>query len=279
MNRTHLLNTAIWSAVGAGKKIMEVYFEEYKIDFKDDLSPLTIADKNAHEIISKQLSKTNIPILSEEGTDIPYEIRSKWAVFWMVDPLDGTKEFIKKNGEFTVNIALIEENRPTMGVIFCPVLNHLYIADKTLGGAFKVILPDNWRNISREDTDTILKIGKRLPFTSDNRTFTIAASRSHLNDETKHFIENIQKQKDEIEFLSRGSSLKLCMIAEGHAQIYPRFAPTSEWDTAAGQAIVEHAGGKVIQAQNKKPVTYNKKNILNPSFLAITKNISNTIEL
>ncbi len=278
MNRTELLDIAVSASIEAGKKIMEVYYADYSIDFKEDHSPLTIADKTAHNVISKKLLQTGIPVMSEEGENTSFDIRKSWETLWLVDPLDGTKEFIKKNGEFTVNIALIEKNKPTLGVIFCPVFNILYLADQTLGGAFKVNLSKNWKNIPA-DTIEILKMGKKLPLINYNNKFTISASRSHMNSETKNFINRIEKQVGEIEYHSRGSSLKLCMVAEGNALIYPRFAPTCEWDTAAGQAIVEYAGGKVIQTNNSEPVIYNKKNVLNPYFLAIAKDVANTIEL
>ncbi len=268
MDRSGLLNIAIVAAIDAGKAIMEVYLDDYEVSYKEDKSPLTIADKNAHEIIAEHLANTGIPLMSEEGKSIPFEIRKQWEKLWIVDPLDGTKEFIKKNGEFTVNIALIEKNKPVLGVVFCPTLNVIYYADKLLGGAFMAHLPARW-NQEPADFTIIHEAAQKLPIKTDRKTFVLVASRSHLTDETKTYIEKIKAQKSNVEFMSKGSSIKLCMVAEGKADIYPRFAPTCEWDTAAGQAVLELANGRVVIPDSLTPVVYNKENILNPWFLAV----------
>jgi len=278
MNRSELLNIAIVAAIDAGKAIMEVYLDDYEVNYKEDKSPLTIADKNAHEIIAEQLANTGIPLMSEEGKSIPFEIRKQWKTLWIVDPLDGTKEFIKKNGEFTVNIALIENNKPVMGVVFCPTLNVIYYADELIGGAFMAHLPPSW-NQEPADFTIIHQAAQKLPIKKDRKSFVVVASRSHLTDETKTFIEKIKEQEPNVEFMSKGSSLKLCMVAEGKADIYPRFAPTSEWDTAAGQAVVELANGTVVIPDSLTPVVYNKENVLNPWFLAVNNDVFKRLKL
>lgn len=276
--RSELLNIAIDAAIEAGKAIMDVYLDDYEVDYKEDKSPLTIADKNAHKIIAERLAITNIPLMSEEGKSIPFEIRKQWKTLWIVDPLDGTKEFIKKNGEFTVNIALVENNKPVLGVVFCPTLNVIYYADEILDGAFMAHLPPTWRQ-ELIDLAAIQKTSKKLPIKTNRKNFVVVASRSHLTDETKTFIEKIKEKEHDIEFMSKGSSLKLCMVAEGKADIYPRFAPTSEWDTAAGHAVVELANGRVIIPDTKTPVIYNKENILNPWFIAVNNDIFKRLAL
>lgn len=256
------LEIAIRAALLAGKEILEVYnTDDFEIKLKSDDSPLTLADQKAHEIIVEHLSKTNIPILSEEGRDIPYQKRSNWDFYWLVDPLDGTKEFIKRNGEFTVNIALIEKDTPVMGVIYVPVTKDLYYSTKELG-AFKAINID-----SDSEVNSIFQLGLKLPFLLENENFTAVGSRSHMNEETETFIAKLKEEHGNVEFISKGSSLKICMVAEGIANVYPRFAPTMEWDTGAGHAIALGAGCTVIQADEKTPLVYNKENLLNPWFI------------
>jgi len=233
----------------AGEEILEVYDQDYEVKFKKDSSPLTLADKKAHNIIQKSLSIYNIPVLSEEGKNIPYEDRKNWEYFWLIDPLDGTKEFIKKNGEFTVNIALIYKNIPILGVVYVPVLKDLYYAIKNRG-AFKIIKNN--------------KI--KLPFTQPE-IFTIVASKSHLNDKTKEFIEKLTSKIKNYKLISKGSSLKLLMVAEGRANIYPRLAPTMEWDTAASDVIVRESGSKIYNYETRSSLVYNKENLLSPFFI------------
>lgn len=277
-NYDYLLKLAVEASIEAGKAILDIYETDFEVDYKADESPLTKADQNAHNIISQYLEKTGIPFLSEEGKHLPYSIRKKWNKLWIVDPLDGTKEFVKRNGEFTVNIALIEKNQPIMGVIFCPTLKILYFAGQSVNGAFKTTLGDDWAN-SKPDSEKIMTTARQLPFEIEGESFTVVASRSHLNDETKSYVKNIEAQTGKIEFVSRGSSLKLCMVAEGKADLYPRFAPTSEWDTAAGQAIVEFSGGRVVLPETGEPMRYNKADILNPWFLVVGKHVESKIEL
>ena len=240
----------------AGEAIMAVYEKDFEVEFKADESPLTEADKAAHHIIEAglfkldQLNGTQIPILSEEGKDIPYEARKNWEYFWLVDPVDGTKEFVKKNGEFTVNIALIHKDTPVLGVVYAPALDICYWA-KQGEGAFKD--------------------GKKLPLKTveERQAYKIVASRSHMSEETKEFIDAIQTDKEK-EMVSIGSSLKICLVAEGEAHIYPRLGPTMEWDTGAAHAIVIEAGVQLQKYEHGEYMLhkYNKQNLLNGWFVA-----------
>src|SRR5690606_5041073 len=261
MNRHELLLNAINAAIEAGKEILTVYSTEFQVENKADKSPLTEADKRAHQAIVKGLTSTNLPILSEEGKSIPYDERKSWKKFWMVDPLDGTKEFINKNGEFTVNIALIENQQATMGVIYVPVTQELYFSDEK---AYKI---NNITSAAHTLTD-LINTANELPLKTERTDFVVVASRSHMSDETKTFIEEKETEHNSISLLSKGSSLKLCMVAENAADCYPRFAPTMEWDTAAGNAIINAAGGVVIDQTTQEKMKYNKENLLNNWFLA-----------
>jgi 3'(2'), 5'-bisphosphate nucleotidase len=256
------LAIAIQASLDAGAAILEVYSsDEFNVEIKGDDSPLTRADKNANDVINSYLIKTPIPIISEENKQLEYSERKNWDTCWIVDPLDGTKEFIKRNGEFTVNIALIENGNPVLGVIYVPVSRTLYFTSEDASKAYKIIVDDT---IS---TDTIIsKASEIKPQTETHSLVKIVGSRSHLNEETKSFISEIES-KNQVEIVSKGSSLKFCLVAEGAANIYPRFAPTMEWDTAAGQAICQAVGVKVIDNNTKSPLQYNKENLLNPYFL------------
>jgi len=277
--------TAIQAAIEAGNAILEVYRSaDFKVEKKADQSPLTLADRRAHEVITRHLTQFDIPILSEEGKDIPYDERKSWDAFWLVDPLDGTKEFIKKNGEFTVNIAMISNNKPGGGVVFVPDKNILYFASSKIG-SFRVELDqladllnsklgDNPQHSDLSETEAadilsaLIDKSTTLPVSdSTNRPYTIAGSRSHSTPELEAFVEEKRKVYGEVEFISAGSSLKLCLVAEGRADIYPRTGPTMEWDTGAGQAIVECSGGKVYKYDTTEPLEYNKENLLNPWFV------------
>jgi 3'(2'), 5'-bisphosphate nucleotidase len=252
-----LTDIAVKAAIKAGKEILDVYYNsDFKVEFKADNSPLTIADKRAHNVITEILGKTEIPVLSEEGKTIPYVERKKWKLFWLVDPLDGTKEFVKRNDEFTVNIALIEENSPIAGVVYVPVTKELYWGNSS--GSFKAIAED--------ENVPFINIQK-LPLALIKANFVVAGSKSHMNAETEKFIELLDTKGKPVEMKSKGSSLKICMVAEGNADVYPRLAPTMEWDTAAGHAIVKFTGKKIVQYENNKPLVYNKENLLNPWFI------------
>ena len=260
-----LLIIAIDASIKAGREILEIYSSnDFDIKTKIDNSPLTKADQNAHSIISKLLSKTGIPVLSEEDIEIPFEIRKQWEYFWLVDPLDGTKEFINRNGEFTVNIALIRNGNPIIGVVYAPVLNNIYFASEKIG-AFKIsALQIDFDDLNIEH---LLLESQKLPIYSKLQNYTVIGSRSHMNYETENYINGIRKQFGEIDFKSKGSSLKICMVAEGAANIYPRFGPTMEWDTAAGHAIALFAGCTFTQQDEITPLIYNKEELLNPSFI------------
>ena len=256
------LKIAIKASLEAGKRIMEIYDNEsFDVDFKSDDSPLTKADLAAHDIIVSHLKDTNIPILSEEGKHLDYEIRKTWDKLWIVDPIDGTKEFIKKNGEFTVNIALVENQIPILGVIYVPALKELYYAEKKLG-SFKLLNITEFSTLSE-----IIDKANKLPLSIEKDKFTVVASKSHLSKETEDYIQELEKEYGEVNLISKGSSLKLCMVAEGTADCYPRFAPTMEWDTAAGQAICESAAFKVIDWETKEKMRYNREKLLNNWFM------------
>lgn len=252
MDYKALIEIAKEASLEAGKVILEVYnSDDFNVELKGDDSPLTRADKKAHDVIVSFLEKTELPILSEEGKDIPYEERKNWDDFWMVDPLDGTKEFIKRNGEFTVNIALIRNNRSIAGVVYVPVTKKFYWAINGEGAFVK-----NGEAISQLKSNKI---------SLDQPGLKIVASRSHLNEETQEFFDSLINP----EIVSMGSSLKLLAIAEGEADVYPRFAPTMEWDTAAAHAIVQESGAKVLHKHQKEAIIYNKENLLNPHFIVM----------
>ena len=266
-----LILTTLLAAKRAGEAILEVYDSDFEVEQKDDKSPLTLADKKSNEIITEVLEQTKtannstVPILSEEGRDIPYDERKKWEYFWLVDPLDGTKEFIKKNGEFTVNIALMHENKPVLGIIYIPVKDIFYFAAINFGA---YILDNSEVITDALSIKELMDKSKRLPLTNNNNSpLTIVGSRSHTSEEFTEFVNKLKKKYGSVEFISSGSSLKLCLVAEGKADIYPRFGPTMEWDTAAGQAIVEQAEGRVLEIETNEPLNYNKNNLLNPFFI------------
>lgn len=262
------LSIAIRAALAAGRDIMEIYTDpsqDFGIERKADNSPLTLADKAAHRRIVDMLSETGLPILSEEGKHADYAMRSQWVAFWMVDPLDGTKEFIKRNGEFTVNIALILDSHPHIGVVYVPAQRRLYFGDPLLG-AYRVDDISEWSE--EERLPNLLQSAHRLPLPQpEGRPFTIVASRSHITPETEQYIDEARQEHGEVNLLSCGSSLKLCAVAEGSADAYPRYAPTMEWDTAAGHAVVACSGKWVFQAGTDHPLEYNKEDLHNPWFL------------
>lgn len=258
----NLLHIAINASLKAGDEILKIYESDFSFEEKADKSPLTLADRNAHDVIFEILKDSGFNVLSEEGKNIDHSERNTWDYFWMVDPLDGTKEFIKRNGEFTVNIALIHEQRSILGVIYVPVTKTLYFAAENIG-SYKFQITD----IIEDNITGIVSQSVRLPAEVANSKFTVVASRSHLSEETEMFIDGLKNVHASIEFISSGSSIKMCLIAEGKANIYPRFAPTMEWDTAAGQAICEAAGKKVIDYKTNKALLYNKESLLNNWFI------------
>jgi len=255
------LKTAIKAAIDGGKAIMEVYATNFDVEIKGDNSPLTLADQKANTVINNYLVTTGIPIISEENKQTDFSERKNWNVCWIVDPLDGTKEFIKRNGEFTVNIALVKNGSPFLGVIYVPVSKTLYFTSEDASTSFKLVVEDE--NCSME---SIFMNASEIKPAIESVPVKVVGSRSHLNEDTKEFISKIEKERA-VEIVSRGSSLKFCLVAEGKAHVYPRFAPTMEWDTAAGHAICTAAGVKVIDQNTQQALQYNKENLLNPYFL------------
>lgn len=266
-NDTLLLRTAIRAAMEAGIGIMEVERDgDFDTTYKNDESPLTKADRVSHDIISSMLALTGIPMLSEEGKDTPFIERSQWSRLWIVDPLDGTKEFLKRNGEYTVNIALVENSRPVFGVIYAPMTGALYFGGPDLGGWKIDDAPIAIKNI--HDFDSIQTVAIRMENLSDRTGRPIVvASRSHMSDETTAFIDQIRSKHGEVDFVSKGSSLKLCLVAEGVADIYPRLTPTMEWDIAAGDAIASAVGCLLLDQVSNEPLRYNKEALVNPHFV------------
>lgn len=238
----------------AGNEIMKVYVHDFDVQTKSDNSPLTIADKLSNDVIVSGLSKLypDIPFISEETKLTAYAERKQWSIFWLIDPLDGTKEFIKKNGEFTVNIALIENGTPVLGVVYVPATGVTYVGSKTNG------------SIKNDGSTHVLTGGEHY---SKKQHVNVVGSRSHLSNETLQFVEQLKAEGKDVNFVSSGSSLKLCLVAEGVADVYPRFGPTMEWDTAAAHAVALYAGRQVLNAETKQPLLYNKENLLNPWFI------------
>ncbi|MFM1665769.1 3'(2'),5'-bisphosphate nucleotidase CysQ [Aeromonas salmonicida] len=242
-------------ARAAGDTIMAIYSQPFTVEYKGDESPLTAADKGAHEVIVQALAglTPDIPVLSEESGPEVMGLRHGWSLYWLVDPLDGTKEFVSRNGEFTVNIALIEDGKPLWGLVYAPVLDRLWYGGKGMGA---------WR-VADGKHEAI----QTLPH-QEGAPWRVVGSRNHLSRETFDYLARFGDiERGEIELVSMGSSLKFCIIAEGGAELYPRLAPTCEWDTAAAQAVLEGAGGSVTRLDGS-PLAYNKPDILNPWFVA-----------
>ncbi|MBP6659130.1 MAG: 3'(2'),5'-bisphosphate nucleotidase CysQ [Chitinophagales bacterium] len=249
-----MIDKIIEIAINAGNAILEIYKQDFTVELKSDDSPLTLADKTANEIIINGLKTINnsIPIISEENKLIDFSERKNWTKCWIVDPLDGTKEFIKKNGEFTVNIALVEYGIPVLGVVHVPAQNITYYAEKNKG-SYKI----------ENGNSTQLKI-RRL---AEDGVLKIVGSRSHQTPELLAYVEQQKTKFANVEFVAAGSSLKFCLLAEGKADVYPRLGPTMEWDTCAGQIVAKEAGAEVLRFDNNEPLLYNRENLLNPFFI------------
>ena len=262
------LRLAVEAALLAGRDVMEVYDDpaaDFAVERKADNSPLTVADRRAHGRIAALLEPAGLPVLSEEGRLAGYAARKAWKALWIVDPLDGTKEFIRRNGEFTVNIALAEGGIPTLGVVYAPAARTLYFAAEGLG-AYKI--GDIDHRSAGLPLDDLAERADRLPLErADAGGFVVAASRSHLSPETEAYIRRLEREHGGVRVISCGSSLKICSVAEGAADVYPRFAPTMEWDTAAGHAIARAAGKDVYRADTGTPLRYNKEDLRNPWFV------------
>ena len=267
------LKIAVKASIEAGEEIMKIYAGDFDFEVKDDDSPLTIADKNANDIINQYLIETNIPIISEENAQIDYKSRREWSKCWIVDPLDGTKEFIKRNGEFTVNIAMVENGVPILGVIYVPDSRKLYYADVLKRETYFLTVPSEYDTL-----DNVLEIAEIIKYKEHkNNTIRVVGSRSHMNTATSDFMDSLKEAYDEVENVPKGSSLKFCLVAEGEADIYPRFAPTMEWDTAAAHAICKACGISVISKETKQELSYNKENLLNPWFIVNFELITETV--
>jgi len=261
-----LTETAVMAALRGGGRIMEIYDDpaaDFEVERKADDSPLTVADRRADEVICAMLAATGIPVLSEEMAAAPYETRSGWERLWIVDPLDGTKEFIGRRDDFTVNIALVEGGVPVAGAVYLPVFGILYVAVKG-EGSFRVdgVRPDTAATLSE-----LMAMGTPLPLPAGDRPYTCVASVSHLDDDTRRFIDSLRAVHPDLAIVSRGSSIKICLVAEGAADIYPRMAPTMEWDTAAGHAVALMAGRDIVRADDMTPLAYNKRDLHNPRFI------------
>ncbi len=252
---TEDLDYLIETAREAGRAILDVYDTDFDVQQKGDASPLTEADLRSHRVITRRLRERypDMPVLSEESTEqVGYDVRRQWTRFWLVDPLDGTKEFVKRNGQFTVNIALVEEGRPTVGVIYAPVLDSLYHG---------VVGEGAWKMESER------KVALPVPRDDTREGIVIAGSLSHPSAEMDAFIEEQRREHGDVEFKAMGSSLKICLVAEGVADVYPRFGPTMEWDTGAGHAITSAAGRRVIRYGSDEELSYNKPDLHNPWFV------------
>lgn len=264
-------------ASDAGEEILKVYEREFSVQYKDDKSPLTEADNRSNNLIVKGLRSLtrDMPILSEEEADIQYSARKNWDMFWLVDPLDGTKEFIKRNGEFTVNIALVEKTMPVFGLIYIPVQGLMYLGGPWLEATYRLRV----RDIQSYSVDDLLNDKTRV-FSRDRSStngIVVVGSRSHGSEKLQGFIESLGKRYHNVEFVSAGSALKFCLIAEGGADIYPRFGPTMEWDTAAGHAIVSVMGARLLRIDTLEELQYNKISLRNPDFIVIRESLTEEI--
>jgi 3'(2'), 5'-bisphosphate nucleotidase len=260
MKLSQNLKLAIEASIQAGKKIIQIYnSDDFNLEYKLDDSPVTLADTASNKIIENILEASNIPILSEEGNILDFNKRKNLKHLWIVDPLDGTKEFIKKNNEFTVNISLIENSIPVIGVIYAPALNVLYFSEKKIG-AYKIFIT------ALDEFDNSKAF--RLPLLKKSNEYKVLTSRSHLDNNTLDYIDNLKVNNLKVVSVPMGSSLKFCLLAEGLADCYPRFSPCMEWDTAAGQIICYEAGFKVIDLKTMKPIVYNRENLINNYFIA-----------
>lgn len=268
-----LLEAAIDAALRAGEEIRAVYHTAFTVEWKADHTPLTEADRRAHRAIAEHLATTALPLLSEEGAAVPPTERQRWTHYWLVDPLDGTREFMARNGEFCVNIALMEREggeegpgfaRPIAGVMYAPVKDRLYFAWEG-GGAWR---QDDAATSGRATAYERAAMAERLPLMhNDQRPFTVVASRSHGSADTAAFIRDMEQRHGEVKLATIGSALKIGLVAEGTADAYPRFGPTMEWDTAAGHAIALEAGRRVIDPATGAPLRYNKTELVNPWFI------------
>jgi 3'(2'), 5'-bisphosphate nucleotidase len=265
-----LLYKAIIASVEAGKEILSVYDTNFNVEYKEDHTPLTQADQLASNKIIELLAPTQIPVLSEEGEHFVFDKRKDLDHLWIVDPLDGTKEFVKRNGEFTVNIALVKDKKPVIGVIYSPVFKDIYFACLGLG-SFKIdrhMFIPVLETLGDLSLHALLEKARQLPLVTQREGYIVVGSRSHMSSETYTHIADLKLHHDKVEIVNTGSSIKMCWVAEGLADEYPRFGPTMEWDTAAGQAILENAGCELIDMITNKAMEYNRPELKNNWFVA-----------
>jgi 3'(2'), 5'-bisphosphate nucleotidase len=268
MDYKALLKLGIEAAFKAGEEILKIYGTDFYVETKTDNTPVTLADKAAGQCITKILAASAIPVISEEEEILEYNIRKTWPRVWIVDPLDGTKEFVKRNGEFAVNIALVENNKPVIGIIYAPTLKDIYFA-YTQGGSYKITQHDMIVELSKKSIpDHLFEFAKKLPSQKLPKTYTVVASRSHLSREINTHVEKLKRLYGEVDMISVGSSIKQCWVAEGKAHEYLRYGTTMEWDTAAGQCILEEAGCQLIDLETNLPMTYNREDMHNNYFIA-----------
>lgn len=263
-----LLQMAVHAAMHAAVDVMAVYDTDFSVELKADFSPVTLADQKASQCIEACLAASGIKVVSEEGDAHDFASRSGSHRIWLVDPVDGTKEFVKRNGEFTINIALIENGSPVLGVIYAPVSDDLYFALKGYGswklkGREASLIPD-WQ------PDMWSSFAIRLPLQELPSVYTVVASRSHPGLALKTYIGQLETKNEKVNTIHKGSSLKLCLLAEGCAHEYPRFGKTMEWDTAAGHCILKESGGNIYRLDTKEMLIYNKTDLLNPEFIAVS---------
>jgi 3'(2'), 5'-bisphosphate nucleotidase len=263
-----LFLSAFRAAIVAGKRILEIFNSgDVQVSMKSDNSPISSADKEAHEIIKRLLLNSRIPILSEEGRDMQFEERKAWDILWIVDPLDGTRQFIQKREEFTVNIALVVEGNPLFGVVYAPAIGDMYFGIKETG-SFKINIGNRDLPEEKYSLPQILTEAKKLDYpTKTNGKYTILASYNHVNKETLEYINEMRKTYPDVEVKKIGSSLKMCMLADGIGDVYVRHTDTYEWDTAAAQTILEGAGWCINALDTNEPLKYNKESLLNPFFI------------
>lgn len=281
MNKLELLKTGLKAIELSSNEILTIYNRHIDIEIKGDGSPLTNADLAANKEINRILSTSNLPIISEEIKNDKFDIRKKWSKYWLVDPIDGTKGFIKKNDEFTINIALVENNNPSIGIVYVPVSGILYIGfNNNSYKAVKGIDFNNFDELINKLNDSLIGLKKISVNLTPNSPIKIIGSRNHLNEETEFFISKLKDYFDEVEIVSVGSSLKICLVAEGKADIYPRLGVTNEWDIAAAHAILKFAGGNLFVFDKDLPISsyinrsefpsnlkYNKESLKNPYFI------------
>jgi len=268
MDARALLKSGVKAALLAGEEILRIYLTDFDVETKSDNTPVTNADKASGAIIARELAHTQIPLISEEDTIAPYHERQHWPRAWVIDPLDGTKEYVKRNGEFAVNIALVENKIPTIGIIYSPILKQIYFGAKGLG-SYRITCNESITELNAKNiAESLFDFGQRLPLQRPPLVYTMVASRSHLSHEVNAHMAILKRMYGEVDLINVGSSIKQCWVAEGRAHEYPRFGKTMEWDTAAGQCILEEAGASLLNFDTKLPLTYNKEDLANPFFIA-----------